>query len=71
MDYGFRHCVSDECGLFEVDGGREMKKIVIVIGIVILLLFMIRSKALQSGADRFMKSNESHEQKQIQDFLSQ
>jgi hypothetical protein len=48
-----------------------MKKIVIVIGIVILLLFMIRSKALQSGADRFMKSNESHEQKQIQDFLSQ
>ena len=48
-----------------------MKKVVLVIGIIVLLMVVLRSKALQSKADRFIKSYQNHEQKQIQNFLSQ
>jgi len=53
------------------NGGMEMKKVILVIGIVVLLLVVLRSKALQGHADKFIKSYQSHEQKQIHDFLSQ
>ena len=48
-----------------------MKKVVLIIGIVILVMVVVKSKALQSKADSFIKSYQNHEQKQIQNFLSQ
>jgi hypothetical protein len=48
-----------------------MKKVALVIGILVVLYLVFKSKPVQDCANRFVESNVSHEQKQIQDFLSQ
>ncbi|HUT28462.1 MAG TPA: hypothetical protein VMX13_01625 [Sedimentisphaerales bacterium] len=48
-----------------------MKKIAIVVGILVVLFLVFKSKAIQNCANRFVESNVSHEQEQIQRFLSQ
>ncbi|MHC4060167.1 MAG: hypothetical protein ACYS8I_15290 [Planctomycetota bacterium] len=48
-----------------------MKKVLIVVGIIILLILVFRSRAVHNRADRFIESNETHERKLIRDFLSQ
>jgi hypothetical protein len=48
-----------------------MKKVVLIIAVVVLVVVMVRSKALQSQTDKFIKSYENHEQKQLKNFLSQ
>jgi len=48
-----------------------MKKVVLIIAVIVLVVVIVRSKALQSHTDRFIRSYENHEQKQLQNFLSQ
>jgi uncharacterized protein YxeA len=47
------------------------KAVIIIIAVFILLLLVFKSRAVQDYANTFVESNVSHEQKKIQDFLSQ
>jgi len=49
-----------------------MKKVLIVLaGLIIVLCYLFHSKAAQEQADEFIKSNETHEQQLLQDFMRQ
>jgi uncharacterized membrane protein SirB2 len=48
-----------------------MKKVVLIIAIVVLAVVVIKSKTLKSQTDRFIRSYETHEQQQLNNFLSQ
>lgn len=49
-----------------------MKKVVIIVIAVFILLFLVfKLRAVQDYANGFIESNVSHEQKKLQDFLSQ
>jgi len=48
-----------------------MKKVVIVIVVFFLLYLVFKSGVIQNCTDRLVESNVTHEQKQIQNFLSQ
>lgn len=47
-----------------------MKKMVYVVGILVLLYFAIQSMGLQDRANNFVEQNQAHAEKQLQDFLS-
>jgi hypothetical protein len=47
------------------------KAVIIVIAVFVLLVIVFKSRAVQDYANRFVESNVSHEQKKLQDFLSQ
>jgi len=51
--------------------GNGMKKVAIVVSIIILIYLAFKWIPIQDYADRFIESNEAHERKQIQTFLSQ
>lgn len=47
------------------------KAVIIVIAAFVLLFLVLKLRAVQDCANRFVESNVSREQKKIQDFLSQ
>jgi predicted DNA-binding antitoxin AbrB/MazE fold protein len=51
--------------------GTKMKKVLIVVVVFFLLYLVFKSGVIQNCTDRLVESNVSHEQKQLQNFLSQ
>lgn len=47
------------------------KAIIFIVAILILLYLVFNSRLAQDSANQFVESNESHERKLIEDFLSQ
>ena len=51
-------------------GGKMMKKLVYIVGILVLFYFAFHSRTLQHKADNFIEQNEAREQKLLDNFLS-
>jgi arginine exporter protein ArgO len=51
-------------------GGKMMKNLVYIVGILVLFYFAFQSMQLQQHADNFIEHNQAREQKLLDDFLS-
>jgi hypothetical protein len=64
----FKKCPVD--GWTCLSGGKMMKKLVYIVGILVLFYFAFHSRQFQQKTDNFIKQNEAHEQKRLDEFLS-
>ncbi len=52
-----------------LSGGKMMRKLVYIVGIMVLFYFAFHSRQFQQKTDDFIKQNQAHEQKRLDDFL--
>jgi hypothetical protein len=47
------------------------KTVIVIVGLILLLYLVFKSRPAQDMAEQFIQSNETHERKLLQEFLSQ